>query len=120
MNENRFYLSVESILKKVFRDNVKGYDPDEVDEFLDLVVKDYVSFERYRKQMGSYVVELENHLRKSREENRKYELENAMMKQRLTGIKDTDVVTTSNIELLQRIRKLENLIYRMGGDPTKA
>ncbi len=112
-------LSSDAVLKKVFRDNVRGYDSDEVDDFLDIVCRDYASFEMFEKEMKKYIVELETNLRKADEKIRHLELENARMSRRLEGIKDNDHVNSSNIDLIQRISKLEKALYALGGDPTR-
>lgn len=39
-------LTQKEILEKDFKTKMRGYNPQEVDEFLDLVIKDYKSFER--------------------------------------------------------------------------
>lgn len=38
-------LTQKEILEKDFKTKMRGYDPQEVDEFLDVVIKDYKSFE---------------------------------------------------------------------------
>ena len=37
---NDIKLSAQDILKKKFRNKVKGYDPDEVDSYLDQIISD--------------------------------------------------------------------------------
>lgn len=39
-------LTQKEILEKDFKTKVRGYNPQEVDEFLDVVIKDYKSFEK--------------------------------------------------------------------------
>ena len=119
MEDNTISLNSQLILKKVFTPDVKGYDADQVDEFLDQVARDYVAFEAYYNDSKKYIVDLETQLRKARERGSELEVENARLNRRLDGIKDTDKVSPENIELIQRIRKLENALYRMGEDPSK-
>ena len=45
-NLNDIKLSAQDILKKQFRSKVKGYDPDEVDAYLDQVISDYETFQQ--------------------------------------------------------------------------
>ena len=45
-NLNDIKLSAQDILKKQFRSKVKGYDPDEVDAYLDEVISDYENFQQ--------------------------------------------------------------------------
>jgi DivIVA domain-containing protein len=118
MDEN-FNLTRDQILSKKFTPNVKGYDPDEVDDFLDLIIADYAAFERYMKESKGYIEELELGTNKLKAQNHQLDIDNGKMKARLSGIKDTDQVTSSNIDLLQRINALEKFLYARGVDPTK-
>src|SRR5699024_9458894 len=51
---NNIQLKMESILEKDFKKQVRGYNEVEVDEFLDIVIKDYEAFtneiERLKKE----------------------------------------------------------------------
>lgn len=119
MDNNSISLNAAKILNKTFQPNGNGYDPAEVDEFLDQIISDYKAFERYFVESKKYIVELETQLRKSKEYAQKLEVENAKMASRLSGIKDSDSVSSSNIDLLSRISRLENELYKKGIDPTK-
>lgn len=119
MEDKTISLNARKILTQVFTPDVKGYDPDQVDEFLDTVAKDYLAFEAYYNDSRKYIVELETQLRKSRESVSSLEIENARLSNRLDGIKDSDSVNSSNIELLQRISRLEKELFRLGVDPRK-
>ena len=117
MEEKTISLNAEQILRKTFTPNVKGYDPDEVDSFLDRVIRDYQSFESYYKDSKQYIVELELQLRKSRETNNGLTVENAKLTSRLAGVKDPSEVTSSSLQYVNRIAKLEKEIWRLGGNP---
>ena len=117
MEDTTITLNAEKILKKTFTPNVKGYDPDEVDDFLDLVAADYVAFENYYRESKKYIVELETRLRKAKESNSDMELELAKAKKRIEGIREGDSFTTENITLIQRIQRLETELYHLGIDP---
>ena len=47
--ENKIQLTKEIILNHQFTPNVKGYDPSEVDDFLDRIIEDYKTFEKFEK-----------------------------------------------------------------------
>lgn len=119
MEDKTISLNVNTILTHVFTPDVKGYDADQVDEFLDLVAKDYAAFEEYYADSRKYIVDLETNLRKSREQVSNLEVEKARLSKRLEGIKDSDTVSTNNIELLQRISRLEKELFHLGVDPRK-
>ncbi len=117
MEEKTISLNAETILKKKFTPNVKGYDPNEVDEFLDRVMEDYRGFESYYKESKAYIVDLENQLRKVKETNNQLTLENAKMSSRLAGVKDSSDVNTSNLEYINRINRLETALWKAGLNP---
>jgi DivIVA domain-containing protein len=119
MDDKTISLNAKLILTKVFTPDVKGYDADQVDEFLDNIAKDYQAFEAYYKDSQKYIVDLETQLRKSRDQVSGLEVDNARLSKRLEGIKDSDSVTTNNIDLLQRIGRLEKELFRLGVDPRK-
>ncbi len=119
MDDNSISLNSKKILVKVFTPNVRGYDPDEVDEFLDQVAKDYQSFENYYADCQKYIADLETQLRRYKEQMSANEVELARLKKRVDGIKESDSVTPANIEYLQRIDKLEKALWHLGGDPSK-
>lgn len=115
-NKDKLTLTREKILNKQFTKNVKGYDPFEVDDFLDIVIQDYGAFKSYIEENKRYTETLEMENAKLREKMRTIELENSRMQARLNGIKEGDKVTKENIDLLQRIHALENFLYSQGYD----
>ena len=117
MEDNSISLNATKILNKTFKPNGNGYDPDEVDEFLDKIIMDYRAFEIYYLESKKYIVELETNWRKEKEKISTLEVENARMKERLSGIKDSSAVNSTNIDLLNRINKLENELYKRGVNP---
>lgn len=119
MDEKTVTLNSNKVLTKKFIPNGKGYDPDEVDNFLDFVVKDYVIFEDYVKESRDYIVNLETQLKNEKEKVNILTLENARLKSRLDGIKENDQVNLSNIEYIKKIDKYEKALYAVGIDPNK-
>ena len=110
-------LNAKAILEKTFVPHGNGYDPDEVDAFLDQIIRDYRAFEAYYKEAKEYTVSLETSLRNAKEKINKVEVENASYSSRLAGVKDTDEVNSTNIELINRIRRLETELFKRGADP---
>ena len=117
MEDKSISLNAEQILRKTFTPNVKGYDPEEVDSYLDAVIRDYQAFEAYYKESKRYIVDLETQLRKAKEANNALTVENAKLNSRLAGVKDSAEVNSSNLQLLNRIDKLEKAVWRLGGNP---
>ena len=117
--ENKIQLTKEIILNHQFTPNVKGYDPSEVDDFLDRIIEDYKTFEKFEKESKEYIQSLETENRRIKEAYKAVEVDNGKMKARLDGIKEGDHVTKENMELLQKISKYERALYAKGIDPRK-
>ena len=49
MYEDKRFLTAREILEKDFKIDARGYRPQEVDQFLDMIIKDYVDFETFSK-----------------------------------------------------------------------
>ncbi|MBP5091195.1 MAG: DivIVA domain-containing protein [Bacilli bacterium] len=117
--DSKIQLTKEMILNKQFTPNVKGYDPSEVDDFLDRVIEDYKTFEKFEKESKEYIQSLETENRRVKEAFKAVEVENGKMRARLEGIKEGDHVTKENMELIQKISKYEKALYARGIDPRK-
>ncbi|GFZ27017.1 DivIVA domain-containing protein [Lactobacillus corticis] len=55
-------LSAQDILKKQFRNKVKGYDPDEVDHYLDDIISDYEHFGQVVEDLYGKIGDLQGQL----------------------------------------------------------
>ncbi|MCQ3035856.1 MAG: DivIVA domain-containing protein [Bacilli bacterium] len=110
-----------TLLHKKFPANVKGYDPEKVDETLDEIILDYKAFEKYYTESRSYIAKLEEDVIKLREDNKRLLTENTKLNSRLQGIKEKDdsQVSTRNIDLIQKIRKYEKALHERGINPDK-
>ena len=119
MEEGKINLRSSDILSKMFVPDVKGYDADEVDEYLDVIINDYRSYEKFVEETNEYIKQLETQLREAKEKFSELEVEYAKLSNRVSGIKQGTNVTPENIELLRRIDILEKALYKMGVDPRK-
>lgn len=96
-------LSPQDILEKEFKVDTRGFRPQEVDRFLDLIIADYTKFISIIKKISEENKELiEENI------NLKKELRNT--KEKLDIIKNSDKEIT-NVDLLRRISQLEKVIY---------
>lgn len=112
-------LSEKEILDKVFKPNVKGYDANEVDDFLDLIRADYLAFASFQKESMSYIADLEGRNAKLSKQVHDLEVEFNKVKSKINGITDSDSITSENLEYIQRIKKLEEALFKKGVDATK-
>ena len=102
MYEDKRFLTAKEILEKDFKIDARGYRPQEVDQFLDLIIKDYVEFETTSKKLYSEIKALES-------ENTKLKAEIRNLKESLDIAGSNKGVT--NVDLLKRISDLEKVVY---------
>jgi DivIVA domain-containing protein len=104
MHQTGILLTVKDILDKEFKIDTKGYRPQEVDKFLDFVIKDYEEFIQI--------------IKKQEAENKELIDDNIRLKQELRNFKtQLDVVREStnekisNTDILRRLSNIEKVIY---------
>lgn len=97
-------LTAIEILEKEFKSNKsRGYDTEEIDTFLDLIIQDYIKFEK----MAIKLKELE--------------IENQSLKITINGMKNVkkDVESSPsnvNLDILKRISRLEQAVFGINND----
>ena len=101
MFDDKRFLTAKEILEKDFKIDARGYRPQEVDQFLDMIIKDYVTTENIIKKLIAEIKSLD-------EENSKLRTENRNLKTSL-DIAGSNKVT--NVDLLKRISDLEKVVY---------
>ena len=108
MYNDNINFTPQDILDKEFNVDTRGYRPQEVDKFLDLVIKDYTEFNSIVKKL--------------QKENRLLEDEISKLKQEIRRHKDTeDIVESStsrmtNLDILKRLSSLEKTVYGKNTD----
>ena len=94
-------LSAEDIYNKDFSIDFKGYSPQEIDEYLDIIIKDY--------QIADKVIdEIFNENRRLKYEVANLEAEIIELKAQLSVNQKAPEV--SNIDILKRLARLEEII----------
>jgi DivIVA domain-containing protein len=97
MSEQRFHLTAKEILEKDFKQGFRGYDQDEVDKFLDLIIKDY---ENFQKEYDAIVQE-NNRLRRELQDS------SDQPTRRMPAV----TASTTNSDILQRLSNLEKHVF---------
>jgi len=129
--DTKIELTPKEILDEKFTKDVKGYSSDEVDAFLDRIIKDYVAFDNALKQDAAAIEGLQSEIQALQNAGaqsgqsqaafadrfHKLELENASLHNRIDGIKPGDNPTVENMQYIQRINQLEDFLYSIGYDP---
>ena len=95
-------LSIQDILEKEFKIDTRGYRPQEVDSFLDVIMRDYNEYNNIIKALvkDNQSLMAENHTLKEEVRNLKSSIEAAKY-----GEKEI-----TNVDLLRRISQLEKII----------
>ena len=112
----KLVLSSEEIGNKVFKGVPRGYDPYEVDKFLDSIISDYEKVEENYLASQEEMRGLNEKIRKL-EERHFLEIELSKIKAKYTNVKPTDAVNDDNINLIKRINVLEKFLWRNGFNP---
>ena len=109
MYNERIYLTPQDVLEKEFKIDARGYRPQEVDKFLDMVIRDYSEFNTIIKKLNKDIKDLTEDNSKLKQEIRslKDELE-------LKGISENTNRTVTNVDLLKRISQLEKVVFGKG------
>ena len=102
MYNDRITLTMQDILEKEFKIDARGYRLQEVDKFLDVIIKDYNEYNNIIKSLEKEKRELaqENTVLKNEVRNLKSSIEAARI-----GEKEI-----TNVDLLRRISQLEKMI----------
>lgn len=104
MYQDRITLTSRDILDKDFKIDTRGYRPQEVDKFLDIIIKDY-------EEMNSIIRDLEREKKQLVEDNINLKQEIRNLKTKIEVLADTDNSSVSSADMLRRISKLEKIIY---------
>ncbi|KRL90865.1 DivIVA domain-containing protein [Lactobacillus kalixensis] len=130
-NLNDIKLSSDDILKKQFRQKVKGYDPDEVDAYLDQIISDYETFSQVIEDLYGQIGKLQRELMEANEKAK----HNSVAAAPSMNISPEDGVRTytpssrrsvqsssfdndrgeisTNMAIIQRISTLERKVYNL-------
>ena len=102
MNRDKISLTIQDILEKEFKIDARGYRLQEVDKFLDIIIRDYNEYN--------------NIIRTLEKEKKALSLENQDLKQEVRNLKTSieakklDGKEITNVDLIRRISQLEKII----------
>ena len=105
MYQDRIVLSSRDILEKEFKIDTRGYRPQEVDRYLDVIIKDY-------EEMKSIIDGLEKEKKDLLEDNihLKQEVRNLRTKIEVLT-ENSNEGNSTNADVLRRLSNLEKYIY---------
>ena len=102
MYHDKIALTMQDILEKEFKIDARGFRMQEVDQFLDIIIRDYNEYN--------------NIIKKLTEENKALVDENTSLKQEMRNLKSSIETAKggekeiTNVDLLRRISQLEKII----------
>ena len=106
MYNEKLFLTPEEILNKEFKIDARGYRPQEVDKFLDMIIHDYTEF-------MSVIKKLEQDNRILIEENNKIKSEYRKLRTNIEASEEASGrISVSNVDLLRRLSNLEKIVYK--------
>ncbi len=106
MYNDKIYLTPQEILDKEFKIDARGYRPQEVDKYLDMVIRDYTEFINIIKRNEKEIKDLTD-------DNAKLKAEIRNLREQLVASEANSTATTtvSNVDLLKRISQLEKVVF---------
>ena len=105
MYQERILLTGKDILEKEFKIDTRGYRPQEVDKFLDAIIRDYEEF-------SAIIKEIEEDKKVLIEENIKLKQDVRNLKTKVELLKENvGDEAISSADVLRRISRLEKIIY---------
>lgn len=102
MYQGKISLSMQDILEKEFKIDTRGYRPQEVDQFLDVIIRDYNEYNNIIKSLIKENKELNASCHEMKEEIRN-------LKSNIEAAKYSEKEIT-NVDLLRRISQLEKIV----------
>lgn len=105
-NDKNYYLTPKDIYEHAFKVEVRGYSPQEVDKYLDMIIRDYTEYNKNIKALTEQLEVLNN--------------DNYALKQEIRSLQDrlesaqadaNSPKEVTNIDLLKRISQLEKVVY---------
>ncbi|WP_257352156.1 cell division regulator GpsB [Pseudalkalibacillus decolorationis] len=95
MDTKKLRLNAKEILEKDFKTGFRGYDQDEVDQFLDVVIKDYEQFHKEIDRLNEENVKLRKEVQRSSEQPKP----------------QTSTAGITNYDILKRLSNLEKHVF---------
>ena len=107
MYNDRIYLTPEDILTKDFKIDARGYRPQEVDKFLDMVIRDYTEY-------NSIIKRLDKNLKDANDDIQKLQQEIRSLKEQLlikSNEENSGNKQITNLDIIKRISQLEKVVF---------
>lgn len=107
MYNDKIYLTPQEILEHDFKIDARGYRPQEVDKYLDMIIRDYTEYNNIIRSLEKEVKDLTEDSYTLKQEIRR--LQEALTQAEDEAASSPKAVT--NVDLLRRISQLEKVVY---------
>lgn len=97
-------LNAQQILEREFKIDTRGYRPQDVDKFLDIIINDYAKF-------TAIVRKVENENKDLVEENMRLKQEIRNYRDKIEIFKENSGKEITNVDILKRVSQLEKIIF---------
>ena len=107
MYQERIMLTEKDILEKDFKIDTRGYRPQEVDKFLDMVIRDYTEY-------NSIIKRLDKNLKDANDDIQKLQQEIWSLKEQLlikSNEENSGNKQITNLDIIKRISQLEKVVF---------
>ncbi len=104
MINSEIELSSKDILSKEFKIDTRGYRPQEVDKFLDIIIRDYDVFNHLLKMASNEKQDLID-------ENIALKQEIRSLKAKIELLSNSSNDSSSTADVLRRLSNLEKIVY---------
>ncbi len=104
MIEEKIFLTPNDIFEKEFKYDARGYRPQEVDKFLDIIMKDYIEYNTINKRLLNEIKNLEK-------DNLTLQSEIRDLKSKLELVETNANKGVTNVDILKRLSELEKIVY---------
>ena len=106
---HKIQLSPKKIVNKQFQIDFKGYNAEEVDYFLDMIVNDYENFAAMLNESYEQIEKLQKANDELKQKVNQLETEKMIQNDQLKSMEDN---LSTNVDLLKRIPNLEKVVYK--------
>jgi len=107
MNHDKISLTIQDILEKEFKIDARGYRLQEVDKYLDIIIRDY-------NEYNNIIRTLEKEKKSLIQENQELKQEVRNLKTSIEAVK-LDEREITNVDLIRRISQLEKIVLGKEG-----
>ena len=117
---NKLNYDSKSLLNIKFSPNQKGYNPLEVDQVLDKIIKDYETLNNAIIEIASKVEQQKGQYDKLKEDFDRVTVQMATLQKKYDALKRVSNVTDDNYTLVNKVAAYERVLHRKGINLKKA